>query len=140
MVGLDNGNPREEGQEVMPMVNAPGASEANTGPGMPVIKVFGIGGAGCNAISRMFKERLAMVEYYGINTDAQHLFRCDVGNRIAIGQELTKGLGAGGQPRNGKAGSRRKQGRADGCLERRRYDLLGCRYGRRNRNGSSPQS
>ena len=102
MVGLDNGNPREEGLEVMPMVNAPGASEANMGPGMPVIKVFGIGGAGCNAISRMFKERLAMVEYYGINTDAQHLFRCDVGNRIAIGQELTKGLGAGANPEMGR--------------------------------------
>jgi len=71
-------------------------------PGMPVIKVLGIGGGGSNAIGRMFKEKLAVAEYYAINTDAQHLFRCDVENRVAIGQSLTRGLGGGANPDIGR--------------------------------------
>ena len=70
--------------------------------GQPVIKVIGIGGGGCNAISRMFKEKLALVEYFGINTDAQHLNRCDVGHRLPIGQSLTRGLGVGANPDLGR--------------------------------------
>ena len=46
------------------------------------IKVIGIGGGGSNAVSRMFKEKLDGVEYYALNTDSQHLFRCDVAHRI----------------------------------------------------------
>ena len=71
-------------------------------PGMPVIKVIGIGGGGCNAIGRMFKEKLSLVGYYAVNTDAQHLFRCDVEHRVAIGQTLTRGLGAGANPDLGR--------------------------------------
>ena len=63
--------------------------------GVPLIKVVGIGGGGSNAVGRMFKEKLPVVEYYAVNTDAQHLFRCDVSHRIAIGQNLTRGLGSG---------------------------------------------
>ena len=46
--------------------------------GAPAIKVFGVGGGGSNAVSRMYKDKLPVVEYWSINTDAQHLFRCDV--------------------------------------------------------------
>jgi cell division protein FtsZ len=72
------------------------------GKGIPRIKVVGIGGGGCNAVSRMFKEKLPAVEYYAINTDAQHLYRCEVTHRIAIGQNLTRGMGAGAQPDLGR--------------------------------------
>ena len=88
------------GQETMYLDGQP--ADAHTMPGMPVIKVVGIGGGGCNAITRMFKEKLALVDYYGVNTDAQHLYRCDVGHQIAIGQNLTKGLGAGANPDLGR--------------------------------------
>ena len=91
----------DAGQEVMAMGSMAGADGAKI-PGMPVIKVFGVGGAGCNAIGRMFKERLAMVEYYGVNTDAQHLFRSDVGHRMSIGYNLTRGLGVGANPELGR--------------------------------------
>lgn len=70
--------------------------------GIPVIKVVGVGGGGCNAISRMYKEKLDLVEYYGVNTDAQHLERCDVGYRVHIGKNLTRGLGAGANPDLGR--------------------------------------
>ena len=70
--------------------------------GVPLIKVLGIGGGGSNAVSRMYKDKLPVVEYYALNTDAQHLFRCDVGHRIALGQNLTRGLGSGAQPDLGR--------------------------------------
>ncbi len=72
------------------------------GLAVPNIKVMGIGGGGSNAVSRMFKEKLPVVEYYAVNTDSQHLFRCDVAHRIAIGQNLTRGLGSGAQPDLGR--------------------------------------
>ena len=70
--------------------------------GAPSIKVFGVGGGGSNAVSRMYKDKLPVVEYWSVNTDAQHLFRCDVPNRIAIGNNLTRGLGAGANPDLGR--------------------------------------
>ncbi len=70
--------------------------------GSPNIKVVGVGGGGSNAVSRMFKDKLPVVEYFSVNTDAQHLFRCDVSHRLAIGQNLTKGLGSGANPDLGR--------------------------------------
>ena len=70
--------------------------------GTAVIKVLGIGGGGCNAVNRMYREKIPGVEYYGINTDAQHLFRCEIPHRVAIGQNMTRGLGVGGHPELGR--------------------------------------
>ena len=70
--------------------------------GVAKIKVGGVGGGGCNAVSRMFRERVQGVEYVGINTDAQALMRCEVPLRIRMGVELTRGLGVGGDPERGK--------------------------------------
>lgn len=70
--------------------------------GAPNIKVVGVGGGGSNAVSRMFKDKLPVVEYFSVNTDAQHLFRCDVSHRLAIGQNLTRGLGSGANPDLGR--------------------------------------
>ena len=50
----------------------------------------------------MYKDRLAGVEYYGVNTDALHLSRCEMPNKIAMGQNLTRGLGVGGNPELGR--------------------------------------
>lgn len=66
------------------------------------IKVVGIGGAGCNAVSRMIQEGLKGVEFLAINTDAQALFLCDADQRIHIGGNITKGLGAGSDPEVGR--------------------------------------
>jgi cell division protein FtsZ len=87
--------PSEEPDNTFEMVQ-----EINAGA--PSIKVVGIGGGGSNAVSRMFKDKLPVVEYYSINTDAQHLFRCDVAHRMAIGQNLTRGLGSGANPDLGR--------------------------------------
>ncbi len=80
------------------------------GRGVPLIKVLGVGGGGSNAVSRMYKEKLPVVEYYALNTDAQHLSRCDVHYRIPLGRNLTRGLGAGAQPELGRQAAEESRG------------------------------
>lgn len=60
------------------------------------IKVIGLGGAGCNAISRMVREHLRGVEFIAMNTDAQALEVTESIRRVQLGEKLTNGLGAGG--------------------------------------------
>ena len=66
------------------------------------IKVFGVGGGGCNAVNRMVKEGVKGVEFYVANTDFQVLNNSPVENKIILGREITKGLGAGGKPEIGR--------------------------------------
>ena len=66
------------------------------------IKVVGVGGAGCNAVTRMVEAGLKGVEFVAINTDAQALFLCNVDKRVHIGGNLTRGLGAGANSDIGK--------------------------------------
>ncbi len=66
------------------------------------IKVVGIGGAGCNAVNRMIDANLSGVSYIAVNTDKQALNKSKAENRIQIGEKLTKGLGAGGNPEIGQ--------------------------------------
>ena len=62
------------------------------------IKVFGIGGAGNNAVNRMVEDGVQGVEFYVANTDLQVLNTSVVKNKIILGRETTKGLGAGANP------------------------------------------
>lgn len=70
----------------------------------PVAKivVIGVGGAGNNAVNRMIDDNIENVDFYVLNTDKQALATSKASNRIAIGEEVTKGLGAGGNPEVGK--------------------------------------
>lgn len=70
--------------------------------GVARIKVIGIGGGGSNAVSRMFKDRVPGVEYVVMNTDVQALMGSDVPTRIRIGDQITKGMGVGGNPEKGE--------------------------------------
>lgn len=64
--------------------------------------VIGVGGAGNNAINRIVDENISGIELIGANTDAQDLQSCKAPTLIQIGEKLTKGLGAGGQPEVGE--------------------------------------
>jgi len=68
---------------------------------LAVIKVVGVGGGGNNAISRMVDAGLKGVEFVAVNTDAQALLAADADIKLGVGHELTKGLGAGGNPEVG---------------------------------------
>ena len=60
------------------------------------IKVIGLGGAGCNAITRMVREQIRGVEFIAMNTDAQQLAFTEAAVRVQLGERLTHGQGAGG--------------------------------------------
>jgi len=65
-------------------------------PNPAKIKVIGLGGGGCNAITRMVREEINGVEFIAMNTDAQALAITEAPTRIQLGEKLTKGLGVGG--------------------------------------------
>lgn len=67
-----------------------------------IIKVVGVGGAGNNAINRMVRADIKGVELIAINTDKQVLIKSLASNKIAIGEKLTKGHGAGSNPEIGR--------------------------------------
>lgn len=67
------------------------------------IKVVGIGGGGCNAVNRMIDEGLTGIEFIAVNTDAQALQFSKAKVRVRIGDKSTRGLGAGGDPKIGRA-------------------------------------
>ena len=66
------------------------------------IKVIGVGGGGCNAVNRMIDSGMQGVSFVAVNTDKQSLQRNRAETKIQIGEKLTKGLGAGGNPEVGQ--------------------------------------
>ncbi|AFY88062.1 MAG: Cell division protein FtsZ [Chroococcidiopsis cubana SAG 39.79] len=66
------------------------------------IKVIGVGGGGGNAVNRMIESGVTGVEFWSINTDAQALTHSAAPRKLQIGQKLTRGLGAGGNPAMGE--------------------------------------
>ncbi len=71
-------------------------------PGRVKIKVVGIGGGGCNALTHMAHSQMQGVDFIAMNTDVQHLAGTEAGARIPLGEKLTRGLGAGGDPLVGR--------------------------------------
>ena len=63
-----------------------------------LIKVIGVGGGGSNAVNRMIRAEMMGVEFIAVNTDAQALLQSDAPHKIRIGDKITRGLGAGGDP------------------------------------------
>ena len=66
------------------------------------IKVIGVGGGGCNAVARLFREGMPGVEFCAMNTDAQALAACEVPSKFQLGAKITNGLGAGYNPEIGR--------------------------------------
>ena len=80
---------------MMPLVPGEGGNPA-------VIKVVGVGGGGGNTVSRMVEAEVQGIEFITVNTDAQALERTSADRKIKIGDKLTRGLGAGGNPTMGQ--------------------------------------
>ncbi|GAC1377896.1 MAG: hypothetical protein NVSMB33_00590 [Ktedonobacteraceae bacterium] len=66
--------------------------------GFAQIRVIGVGGGGSNAVNRMIQANMMGIEFIAVNTDAQALLLTDAPHHIRIGDKLTRGLGAGGNP------------------------------------------
>lgn len=71
-------------------------SKVSYGPSPAKIKVVGLGGAGCNAVTHMVREQIKGIEFIAMNTDAQHLEISEAALRIQLGERTTRGLGVGG--------------------------------------------
>lgn len=78
------------------------SQDSGTQIGRANVKVIGVGGGGCNAVNRMYLERIEGVHYLAVNTDAQHLLELEVPTKLPIGASLTRGLGVGGSPELGR--------------------------------------
>jgi len=95
---------RVEDVTASPNGNSLTAPEADSfGSATPpcVIKILGVGGGGGNAVNRMIQTRIDGVTFWAINTDAQALAKSLAPNILNIGRQLTRGLGAGGEPDTG---------------------------------------
>ncbi len=88
-----------------PPTDPPGIDDAllAQGVGQANVKVLGLGGAGSNAVNRMIELGLQGVEFIAANTDKQALAASLAPTKIQLGPQLTRGLGAGGDPRVGAA-------------------------------------
>ncbi len=84
---------------------------------LAVIKVVGIGGGGVNAVNRMIDAGLKGVEFIGINTDAQALLMSDAELKLDIGQDVTRGLGAGSDPEVGRTAAEDHRAEIEAALQ-----------------------
>jgi len=82
-----------------------------------VIKVLGVGGGGSNAVNRMIEAGIKGVEFIAMNTDVQVLDRSQAQRKVQLGQNLTRGLGAGGNPEVGKAAAEESKNEIRKVLE-----------------------
>lgn len=103
-----------------------------------IIKVIGVGGSGCNAVSRMMRRNLKGVELIALNTDVQDLKKTSAHTKLWIGRKLTKGLGAGMNPQRGqKAAIEQKEEIAD-LLEGSNMVFVACGLGGGTGSGAAP--
>ncbi len=103
------------------------------------IKVVGIGGGGCNAINSMVTlNQIAGVDFLGVNTDAQALLACLSQTKIQIGETLTRGLGAGGNPEIGAQAAEESQEKIKEYLRDADMVFLTCGEGGGTGTGATP--
>ncbi len=81
------------------------------------IKVIGVGGGGGNAVNRMIASEVTGVEFWSINTDAQALKHTSAQQFLQVGQKLTRGLGAGGNPAIGQKAAEESRDEIAAALE-----------------------
>jgi cell division protein FtsZ len=103
------------------------------------IKVIGIGGGGCNAINSMITgSQITGVDFLGLNTDAQALLTCQAPTKLQIGENLTKGLGAGGNPELGKQAAEESREKIKEYLRDADMVFLTCGEGGGTGTGATP--
>ncbi len=103
------------------------------------IKVIGIGGGGCNAINSMIGvNQINGVDFLGVNTDAQALLTCAAQTKVQIGENLTRGLGAGGNSEVGKQAAEESHEKIKEFLRDTDMVFLTCGEGGGTGTGATP--
>jgi len=104
------------------------------------IKVVGIGGGGCNAINSMIAtSQIQGVDFVGVNTDAQALMTCSASIKVQIGDDLTRGLGAGGNPEIGKQAADESSKKIKEALVESDMVFITCGEGGGTGTGAAPE-
>ncbi len=103
-----------------------------------VIKVFGIGGGGGNAVDHMVTEGIAGVEFISANTDAQALKTSSANTILQLGGEITKGLGAGADPEVGRLAAEENRDRIRDILAHSDMVFITCGMGGGTGTGGAP--
>ena len=102
------------------------------------IKVVGVGGSGGNTVNHMIRAKVQGVDFIAINTDAQALLTCGAPVKIQIGDDLTKGLGAGGNPDIGKRAAEESKEKIREALSSCDMVFLTCGEGGGTGTGATP--
>ncbi|MCK4918937.1 MAG: cell division protein FtsZ [Candidatus Pacebacteria bacterium] len=102
------------------------------------IKVVGVGGSGNHAISRMIEAGLSGVDFVAINTDSQDLHHCKASEKIHIGKNLTRGLGAGMNPDVGRQASEENRDEIQDVLKNTDMVFITCGLGGGTGTGAAP--
>jgi len=102
------------------------------------IKVVGVGGGGGNAVNRMINEGLGGVEFISVNTDNQALQLSKAKTRVRIGDKLTRGLGAGGNPEIGRKAAEESADELYEVLRGAAMIFIACGMGGGTGTGASP--
>ncbi len=103
------------------------------------IKVVGVGGGGCNAINSMIGvNQITGVDFIGVNTDAQALLTSHASVKVQIGENLTRGLGAGGNPDIGQQAAEESKEKLKEYLRDTDMVFLTCGEGGGTGTGATP--
>ncbi len=102
------------------------------------IKVVGVGGGGSNAISRMIDAKIKGVEFVAINTDAQALHHSRASEKVHIGKNLSKGLGAGMNPEIGRQAAEENRDEIQDVLKGADMVFVTCGLGGGTGSGAAP--
>lgn len=102
------------------------------------IKVVGVGGSGCNGVSRMVVSKLKGVDFIAVNTDAQDLHHTNVPEKIHIGKNLTRGLGVGMDPEKGRQAAEESREEIRQALKGTDMVFITCGLGGGTGTGAAP--
>ncbi|WP_297757984.1 cell division protein FtsZ [Thermosynechococcus sp.] len=102
------------------------------------IKVIGVGGGGGNAVNRMIASNVAGVEFWCVNTDAQAIAQSQAHRCLQIGQKLTRGLGAGGNPAIGQKAAEESREDLAAALKDADLIFITCGMGGGTGTGAAP--
>lgn len=103
-----------------------------------VIKVIGVGGAGCNTITRLYEEGVEGAELIAMNTDVQHLYYTKANRRLLLGKRRTRGLGAGSLPQIGEEAARESEEDIKKIVEGSDMVFVTCGLGGGTGTGAAP--
>jgi cell division protein FtsZ len=102
------------------------------------IKVFGVGGAGCNAVNHIAGAPFEGVEFIALNTDAAALRQLEVETKLVLGEKLTRGMGAGGDPERGRASAEEDAAKLKSLCEGADVIFIAAGMGGGTGTGASP--